>query len=76
MVCCRLLQAAKSGRVPRDLVKALKRRKMFARKGGRKGEGEAIAPHRHAAHLSTNANMHASICVCALATIPCCRQRA
>jgi hypothetical protein len=33
-------QASSSGAVPKELVKALKRRKMYARKGGRKGEGE------------------------------------
>ena len=48
LVLCRAVprcavQAAKSGRVPRDLVKAIKRRKMYARKGGRKGEGERRA---------------------------------
>jgi hypothetical protein len=34
------MQASSSGAVPKELVKALKRRKMYARKGGRKGEGE------------------------------------
>ncbi|WIA35287.1 hypothetical protein OEZ86_003745 [Tetradesmus obliquus] len=32
-------KASASGAVPKELVKALKRRKMYARKGGRKGEG-------------------------------------
>lgn len=34
-----LLQASSSGAVDKELVLALKRRKMYARKGGRKGEG-------------------------------------
>lgn len=40
------VQASSSGAVPKELVKALKRRKMYARKGGRKGEGERSQRHQ------------------------------